>query len=303
MIKKKSKKLINKKSINKTLKSKILTKKNTNANANTNANTHTNDNIKIFSYNISWESMSGKIPTWELCNVKDDKLKNHPRHYSVCNNNISGVIENNASDFVLLQEATDYEKLLKQSSRLQKMKFIKHNSDLDVIITFWNSKKYKLLHILPGAFEKNRPWLATYFNNGLVVINVHFGHYSNEKEQYHLNNIISKIYDNINIINNNGHNKHNRSTGSNGSKKVKYEIKRIIIGGDFNFDIKTMGNQLKINNTIFYYHPKHILTCCIRRNKHYDHVIDTKSQPLDIIIPKVEYMASDHKPILVTLQK
>lgn len=282
MISKKNNKQINKTLKSKTLKSKTLTKKNI------------NDNIKIFSYNISWESMSGKIPNWELCNIKDDNFKNHPRHYSVCNNNISSVIENNPADFVLLQEATDYEKLLKQSPRLQKMNFIKHNSDLDVIITFWNFKKYKLLHILPGAFEKNRPWLATYFNNGLVIINVHFGHYSKEKEQYHLNNVISKIYDNIKIINN---------SVRNGSKKVKYEIKRIIIGGDFNFDIKTIENPLKINDSIFYYHPKHILTCCVRRYKHYDHVIDTKAHPLDIIIPNVDYMASDHKPILVTLQK
>ena len=286
MISKKNKKnkKLNKNLFTKTSKSKILTKKNN------------NDNIKIFSYNISWESMSGKIPNWELCNVKDDNFKNHPRHYSVCNNNISSVIENNPADFVLLQEATDYEKLLKQSPRLKKMKFIKHNSDLDVIITFWNSKKYKLLHILPGAFEKNRPWLATYFNNGLVIINVHFGHYSQEKEQYHLNNVISKIYNNINIINNNSNN-------NNESKNAKYKIKRIVIGGDFNFDIKTLGNPLKINESIFYYHPKHILTCCIRRNKHYDHVIDTKTNPLDIIIPNVDYMASDHKPILVTLQQ
>ena len=143
MISKKNNKQINKTLKSKTLKSKTLTTQNN------------NDNIKIFSYNISWESMSGKIPNWELCNIQEDKYKNHPRHYSVCNNNISKVIENNPSDFVLLQEATDYEKLLKQSPRLQKMKFIKHNSDLDVIITFWNSKKYKLLHILPGAFENN----------------------------------------------------------------------------------------------------------------------------------------------------
>ena len=77
---------------------------------------------------------------------------------------------------------------------------------------------------------------------------------------------------------------------------------RYIISGDFNYDIKKFGdsrNSFELNNTKFYLNPKHILTCCINRNRHNDHVIDSLKSPINISIPKVDYMASDHKPILV----
>ncbi len=94
-----------------------------------------------------------------------------------------------------------------------------------------------------------------------------------------------------------------------GLKKEKTDLKRIIISGDFNYDIKEFGtkefgnnkNEIKLNNKIFYYNSKNILTCCINRRRHNDHVIDTAGIPLDIYIPEVHYMASDHKPIIALL--
>ena len=79
---------------------------------------------------------------------------------------------------------------------------------------------------------------------------------------------------------------------------------RYIISGDFNYNIKEFGNsqhKITIVETPFYYNPKHILTCCINRTTHYDHVIDSLNKPIDINIPTVKYMASDHKPIIVKL--
>lgn len=248
-----------------------------------------NDGIKIFSYNISWESMTGKKKNWYLCSVNDNKK--HPKHFSVCVNNISKVIEENDSDFICLQEATNYEKLIEESLRLAKMKYELHNSGLDNIITFWKPK-YKLLYSIKGEFEKGRPWMATIFNNGICLINVHFGHYDDKEEFEIMELMFETVRKCINIEENNK------------NKKIK-NVDRYIISGDFNNDIKKFGNKdltFKLNGINFYYNPRKLMTCRIGRMCHYDHVIDSKKKPIDIIIPEVDYMASDHKPILAKLQ-
>lgn len=254
--------------------------------------------IRIFSYNVSWESLSGLKPGWELCNNAVDPK--HPRHHSVCSGNISQVIEENPTDFITLQEAGEYQKLINQSPRMAKMLYKEHESGKDVVITFWE-RKWKLLDHITGKFETGRPWLTCFFkdrymdgNSGrggcLVLVNVHFGHYNEWEEREHLNVMMQNIIEY--------------------GKNKKINVKRFIISGDFNYDIKNLGNGeknerndiIQIGDKEFHHHPKHILTCCIRRRRHYDHVIDTKSPPRDIIIPDVHYMASDHKPILAVLE-
>lgn len=120
----------------------------------------------------------------------------------------------------------------------------------------------------------------------MVLVNVHFGHYNEEEEREHLTIMMQNIIEY--------------------GKNKKINVKRFIISGDFNYDIKNLGNGekhiIQIGNKEFHYHPKHILTCSIRRRRHYDHVIDTQSPPRDINIPDVHYMASDHKPILAVLE-
>jgi endonuclease/exonuclease/phosphatase family metal-dependent hydrolase len=238
--------------------------------------------IKIISYNLSWESMTGKEPNWVLCSNNTDPL--NPRHNSVCVSNIATVLEDNLADFILLQEADNYNNLLEESHRLKQMGYEFHESDMDKMVTFWN-KKYKPVKIIRDEFEKGRPWMAILYTNGWCVVNVHFGHYTREEEIMKLNQLVRKIKKEVNKSQSGGY-------------------KRIIIGGDFNHNIKKLGQDGKmlLDDVIFYYHPKHILTCCINRNVHYDHVIDTQSPLLDITIPPVAYMASDHKPILATLE-
>jgi endonuclease/exonuclease/phosphatase family metal-dependent hydrolase len=239
------------------------------------------NNIMVLSYNISWESMSGAKRDWTLCS--NNTNPKHPKHNSVCVSNIGNVINNNPADFIALQEATDYKKLLDECPRLNKMEYIHHKSGLDVVITFWD-KKYKLVSSLEGEFEKGRPWLATLFNNGCCFINVHFGHYDSTEEYKKLENIIKIITARMNTS--------------------KTKIIRFIISGDFNYDIKDFGDKkgiINLDGHRFYHHPKHMLTCCVSRRRHYDHVIDTYRAPIDIVIPDVEFMASDHKPILATL--
>lgn len=94
------------------------------------------DPIRIFSYNVSWESLSGAKSGWELCNNAVDPK--HPRHHTVCTGNICQAIEENPSDFITLQEAGEYQKLIDQSPRMAKMLYKACKSGKEVIITFWN---------------------------------------------------------------------------------------------------------------------------------------------------------------------
>lgn len=248
--------------------------------------------ITILSYNISWESMSGKVSDWKLCSNNVDK--DNPKHYSVCVNNIANVINNtNSLDFITLQEATDFEKLIEQSPLLKKMNYELHTSGLDKIVTFWKPN-YKLLHTIKGEFEKGRPWLTTFLQDDtkktLCLINIHMGHYKKEIELLKLKIMLQDI----------------KNTIAEEEIGIKLNTIRYIISGDFNYNIKEFGNsqhKIIINETTFYHHPKHILTCCINRKKHNDHVIDSYKKPIHIHIPNVNYMASDHKPIIVELVK
>lgn len=244
-----------------------------------------NEYMKVLSYNISWESMSGAKREWTLCSNNTDPK--HPKHSSVCVSNIAQVIIDNPVDFITLQEATDYQKLIDVCSCLKKMDYKMHKSGLDVVITFWN-RKYKIIASIEGEFEKGRPWMAILFSNGLCLVNVHFGHYDSEDEYKKLENMIKTITSRIHS---------SKNTNIN-------VIKRFIIAGDFNYDIKDFGDKkgiINLDGHRFYHHLKHMLTCCVSRRRHYDHVIDTLHTPLDITIPEVAFMASDHKPIMATL--
>jgi len=252
-------------------------------------------NISILSYNISWESVSGSDKNWSLCNNNTDK--SNPKHFSVCVNNISSVFDNNNTlDFITLQEATDYHKLINESSRLKNMKYEVHKSGLDTIVTFWDSK-YKLQNKIVGEFENGRPWMATLYKSGtidrLCIVNVHMGHYNTEEEFSKMVEMMIEIKKGIEM-------KEMKEMKEKNKNKIRY-----IISGDFNYDIKEFGdsrNSFKLDNTKFYFNPTHILTCCINRRKHYDHVIDSLRSPIDITIPKVNFLASDHKPILVEIK-
>ena len=244
--------------------------------------------IKILSYNISWESTSGKKTSWPLCS--NNTNPNNPKHYTVCVMNISKVITDNPVDFITLQEASDYKKLVNEAPVLKTMYHITHSSGLDFMVTFWN-KKYKLQKTVKGEFEKGRPWMACLFTNGICLINVHFGHYDQQGEISMITTMLEKVIS---------------------STVIGNKVKRVIISGDFNYNIKDLGEKKGMldiqipNNDLglkLHFHEKHILTCCVSRRRHYDHVLDSKSSPLDIQIPTVNYMASDHKPIIVTLVK
>jgi endonuclease/exonuclease/phosphatase family metal-dependent hydrolase len=254
-------------------------------------------NISVLSYNISWESMTGSKSNWDLCSNNTDPK--HPKHNSVCVSNIAQVIDKNPVDFVCLQESTNFKNLIKESPVLQKMKYYEHTSKNENIVTFWDST-YKFINSHSDEFEPGRPYLATYFKRGkhsICIVNVHFGHYTDADVLKHFLQIVKKL------------------------KLVEYIALggRVIIAGDFNNNIKTLGRGgafgrtisdniitkkpnkslcLDIDGVKFWMNRKHLLTCCLNRVKHNDHIIDSLAPPIKVYIPPVKYMASDHKPII-----
>lgn len=247
--------------------------------------TKKNTYIKVLTYNISWESMTGAKSDWGLCSNNQDK--NHPRHYSVCISNIGKAIHKNPTTFICLQEAANTNLLEKEVPRLKKMSSVHHESGLDKMVTYWDKKKFTLLESKKGEFENGRPYLALFFKENVCLVNVHFGHYTDKGEINKLNNMIKEL----------------------GLDNYFKEGNRIIIAGDFNNDIKKLCIKkenkcvLNLKDIVFHVHSKRVRTCCIKRNTHFDHVIDTLSTPYEIGVPDVEYMASDHKPVIATLHR
>lgn len=258
--------------------------------------------LSILSYNVSWESMTGNDKKWMLCNSNSNNNKNDSsssRHNSVCVGNVANVFDTAAEslDFITLQESGEYKQLIKQSPTLQNMDYKINKSGLDVICTFWN-KKYnsQLLYSIKGEFEEGRPWMAMCFKKNamnttyttytiLCIVNVHMGHYTHTEEMEKLDKMMIEIKKYIS------------------KKNTDRPHVRYIISGDFNYDIKKFSQNnrncnFKIDNTKFYYNPKNLLTCCLRRRRHNDHIIDSLAKPISVSIPDVEFMASDHKPIL-----
>lgn len=241
--------------------------------------------LKILTYNISWESMTGRVKDWSLCSNNEEK--NHPKHYSVCISNIARVINENPTDFINLQESTNYHLLIEQIPNLKKMKYKFHKSGLDEMVTFWNPAKYTLEKFKGGEFEVDRPYMCLYFKEKLCLVNVHFGHYKDEGEVEHLN----KMIENLEL------------------KKYHDNGYRVIIAGDFNNNIRNLSEkfkkqhlQLNVGGVKFNVITQNLKTCWLYRCKHYDHVIDTLDVPIKIKIPTVADMASDHRPVLAYLQ-
>jgi hypothetical protein len=107
------------------------------------------------------------------------------------------------------------------------MKYEVHKSELDTIVTFWDSK-YKLQNKIVGEFENGRPWMATLYKSDtidrLCIVNVHMGHYNKEEEFNKMVKMMIDIKKGIEMKENN-------------KNKIRY-----IISGDFNYNIKVLYN-------------------------------------------------------------
>lgn len=121
--------------------------------------------IRVLSYNISWEAMTG-----EWCSGENP---------TKCLKNIAKFIQDKGPyDFVGLQEASEWNEIKKRSTYLQNMNHV-HLRFSEEQITFYD-KKYILddgIQIIKSYFgTPGRPITILFFQGNLCVINVHAGH-------------------------------------------------------------------------------------------------------------------------------
>jgi len=237
--------------------------------------------MKILTYNVSWQSMTGKSSNWKLCNSQNP---DDPKYYGNCIYNIAKMIdENGPYDFILLQEATNYQKLIEISPTLQQMDFEYHKSNHDIIITFWDHR-YQLMENLKGEFQPGRPWQCLQFVGNISIINVHLGHYNRHGFVNKLKKMVCQI-----------------------SEKLKNS--RVIMGGDFNYFLNDpkngFGHRLELENINFYVGKQILLSCCMppfdKLKLQFDHILDSLSEPIKIVTPPVNKLSSDHIPIIAFL--
>jgi hypothetical protein len=232
-------------------------------------------NIKLLTYNLYWKAMTGNHPA-----CKSD----------ICINNVADMIDkNDPYDFITFQEAANYEKLISLSKSLSNMSYRIHKSGPEYMITFWNPDKYNFDSIINGEFKAGRPWQAVFFKENICLINIHMGHFNKWTLIFHLNNMIKKIKESMDI--------------------KKY---RIIIAGDFNYVINHINKEIgfgyciSIQGLRLYIKNTFISTCCQfpgkpTLSKHFDHVIDSLGTPFRVYSPVIQTPASDHNPIIALL--
>lgn len=242
--------------------------------------------IKILTYNVSWQSTSGKQSGWALCNNAIDETND--RHFTKCIQNMVKFIDDNGPyDFVCLQEITNLDIFIKESTVLPKMSYDAHKSGPEEIVTFWDAK-YHLSETKNGEFKPGRPYQILIFQEKICLINIHLPH----TNKFRIKQNLGLMFDDLD---------------------TQLEGYRFIIAGDFNYAInhgdKRIGflPKLHIHNTSFYIDPSYILTCCVppfeKLKLQFDHVIDSFAMPGSINSPSMGYPASDHLPIIAILAR
>ncbi len=255
-------------------------------------------NITIFSYNIFWKIM--KNTTSPLVKTMGkDKLKKYK--FAILKN-IYLTKKYYDPFFYCIQEAEGYASVIKLFDQ-KNYDYHVGFSNPEYILTIWKKKIFKKKIVIDGEFEKGRPYSLFIFEDlrfkvDFILVNIHPGHHHDTLETL-FKPIQSSIDSNIEII-------------------KKFNIKRIIIGGDFNRDI---GSQielepkkysLNINLTFYYFNSfsNNNKTCCsltgYGHNKNYDQVIDSLNKPIQLHQLNIESWynskSSDHIAILAVIK-
>lgn len=239
------------------------------------------NNIKILSYNVNWENMKAE----STAPIKECKKKN------VCSFNINKTILNELPlDFILIQEGENEEYLFKEFEK--DFQLVETKTEKETMTSFIN-KKYNIENVIGGKFQLGRPFLVVFLKEKICVINVHMGHGKILKDE------LKKIEDEII------------------KSKINTNSYRIILGGDFNLDIKE--DVIFLNKRM--YKTKTKMTCCIYtthmykpfsnlkyiKGKNIDHLLDSQDEPVyDTIITPVDEnnhlnAGSDHLGLYVEL--
>lgn len=256
-------------------------------------------NISIFSYNVFWKIMKNEnsplektIGSTKLLELKSNIISN-----------ITNVINYYNPFIYCFQEAESTLSIIELFSNSEYEYHIGY-SEPEHILTVWRKDVIKKKLVLDGEFEPGRPFSIIIFKdirymNYMMLINIHAPHHHNTNLS--IFEPIQKIIDlNKNII-------------------LKYDIKRIVMVGDFNRDIRSqikiepMRYKLKINSIEYNFYPIEDTinkTCCSLKGwgykLNYDQTIDTYLSPLLIHQLNKEpwYVSesSDHLAILSVIK-
>lgn len=140
--------------------------------------------INILTWNISWGCMTSNQNSFQ--DQTAQALSTHcyqlARRYRqpICLQNVCNLIDQEKvkHDLIAFQESTNWRKLIQNSHRLSKMKYVHSQSYSSEIISFYNPLKFELKGVSYGEIESGRPChllLLSILKNKhqLIFINVH----------------------------------------------------------------------------------------------------------------------------------
>ena len=277
-------------------------------------------NIKVLSYNISYQAMLGKATgTVKYACPKQGS-------YTQCLNNVADFIESNGPfDFVGLQEATNWNDIRTQSPKLGKMTYVNNKPGSEDLTTFYDGNKFQLdsgINKINSFMRTHgRPFTILFFKQKICLINMHPDHKGDfyKLEQYLIDTINDKkttiIKDvptpSILFTINDKHRKMNQLEIDELSLKLsQYDI---IMMGDMNSKlgggqtIQMFPHFTKSKGRVLYGINK-TGSCCdpFLRTKLgsvglvYDHIVST-SNNIRTQVYNTKLPASDHLPIIANI--
>lgn len=255
-------------------------------------------NISVCSYNLNWKIM--QIPI-------NKKSKINEPYYKFKINLLQNIqlIHYYYNPFIYcFQEVVNPQHILKIFD-LDNFDFNIGDSGLEKNLTIWNKQIFKKKMIIGSEFEEGRPFTIIILNDkrfkiNFMLVNIHAGHDMNT-----LKTIFNPIQNTI------------QADNFIYKKLIDFDIKRIIICGDFNRNINLeLANDiqkilhLKIGRKKYYFNfnsnSNENKTCCSMSGYgykyNYDNLIDSYAKPIATTqltnekwyIPK----SSDHLMIL-----
>ena len=202
----------------------------------------------ILSYNLCFGCMLSNsdskydITTQKLSGYCKDLKKANKKN--ICLENVSKGIDNFVDEdynFVSLQEASNWKKVIKNSDKLKRMSYVHHYIEHPYgkpeHVTLYNHNKYKLFAVKIGNIGLgSRPYHILFLkgidNQYYIYINLHNEHNISKK---FLSQCLSKNIDKvIKIRKNNNENMNLRKETNILHDKMKNNIINVIVSGDFN---------------------------------------------------------------------
>lgn len=234
--------------------------------------------IKLLTYNLSWESWTGRKSGWPLCNLESG---HHPKQ---CRLNILSAIDQDGDyDLIALQEVADLEAVISGSRNLRKMNYLAHQSGLNQIALFFQGRK--VVRKMGSEFVPGRPFQVVLFDDGLLVVHLHAGHRS--QGFYSLG---------IKVL--------ERTIPQAWLSKAK----RVLLVGDFNLDPLRIGVKKILGRQMTGSKDK-VLSCCStnqsRTGDRYPSDTVLISSPAKVKLKALasKYPASDHRPVVALITK